>query len=45
VELVNVAVRVATGDIVQPQYLVPGRVATPATLPDMEFIWARDYSD
>jgi ABC-type sugar transport system substrate-binding protein len=45
VELVNVAVRAATGDIVQPQYLVPGRVATPALLPDMEFIWARDYSD
>ena|SRR5260221_9150142 len=45
VELVNVIARVATGDIVQPLYLVPGRVATPKTLPDMQYIWAKDYKD
>ena len=46
VELVHMAVRLAEGDPVgAPKILVPGRVATPATLPDMEFIWARDYKD
>ena len=45
VELINVVARVATGDIVQPRYLVPGRIATPKTLPTMQFIWAKDYKD
>ena len=46
VELVNVAVRLARGDqLGVTSILVPGRVATPAELPNMEFIWARDYTD
>lgn len=46
VELVNVAVRLARGSqLGVTEILVPGRVATPAELPDMEFIWARDYAD
>jgi ABC-type sugar transport system substrate-binding protein len=46
VELVVMAVRLAEGDPVgAPKILVPGRVATSETLPDMEYIWARDYRD
>ena len=46
VELVNVAVRLAKGEeLGVKDFLVPGRVATPETLPDMEYIWARDYED
>lgn len=46
VELVNAAVRLAAGQpLGMGAYLVPGRVATPDTLPEMEFMWARDYAD
>ncbi len=46
VELVNVAVRLALGErIGVTKLLVPGRVATPATLPEMDYIFARDYRD
>ena len=46
VEAVHMAVRLAQGDPVgATSILVPGRVATPATLPDMEYIFARDYRD
>ena len=45
VELVNVLGRIAWGDPVQPRYLVPGRVAVPATVGTMDNIWARDYKD
>ena len=45
VELINVMGRLAAGDTVQPFYLVPGRVATPATVETMDNIWARDYKD
>jgi ABC-type sugar transport system substrate-binding protein len=45
VEAVNAIGRLVSGDILQPAYLVPGRVATPLTLPDMDYIWARDYED
>ncbi len=45
VELMNVVSRILEGDIVQPRYLVPGRVATPATVELMDNMWARDYKD
>jgi ABC-type sugar transport system substrate-binding protein len=46
VELVQMAVRLAEGDPVgATRILVPGRVATPDTVGDMEYIWARDYHD
>ena len=46
VELVHVAVRLALGDTLGvSEILVPGRVATPDILADMEYMWARDYED
>lgn len=46
VELVHIAVRLAEGDAIgASSILVPGRVATPQTLPDMDYIYARDYED
>ena len=46
IELVHMAVRLAEGDPVgAPKLLVPGRVATSATVADMDFIFGRDYTD
>ena len=45
VELINVLGRAVIADPVQPRYLVPGRLATAATVAKMDNIWARDYKD
>lgn len=46
VELVKVAVRLASGeDLKGKDFLVPGRVATPANVEKLNNMWARDYKD
>ena len=46
VEVVKALGRLANGeDLKGQEFLVPGRVATPATLPDMEYMFANDYKE
>lgn len=46
VELVEVLGKLAKGEELQKdEYLVPGRVATPDNVDEMEYLWARDYTD
>ena len=46
VELVKTAVRLASGENLNGKdFLVPGRVATPANVAKLDNMWARDYKD
>jgi ribose transport system substrate-binding protein len=45
VELINAMGRTLIDDPVQPRYLVPGRVATPGNVEELDNMWARDYAD
>ena len=46
VEVVKALGRIANGeDLKGQEFLVPGRVATPETLPNMEYMFANDYKE
>jgi ABC-type sugar transport system substrate-binding protein len=45
VKLVEVIVKIAKGEPVEPKYLITGRLATPDTVENMDHLYARDYSD
>ncbi len=46
VEAIEVMARLLQGEDLEGQsFLVPGRVATPYNIEDMEYVWARDYED
>ncbi len=44
-QLVEVLTKIAKGEQVQPEYLVKGRLATPATVESLDNLYARDYRD
>lgn len=45
VKLVEVIVKLANGETVDAMNLISGRLATPATVESMEYLYAKEYSD